>query len=529
MRIPIALLLFFFLFASPLFGQAAFGQTKILVDVSRADTTIAPEIYGHFAEHLGRCVYGGLWVGPDSSIPNVRGYRKDVLEALQKLNVPVMRWPGGCFADDYHWRDGIGPRDSRPRTTNIYWGGVDDNSFGTHEFLNLCELLDCEAYIAGNVGSGTVEEMREWVEYMTSDSDSTLAELRRQNGRDKPWRVKFFGVGNENWGCGGNMTAEYYSNLYRRYQTYVRNFSGNKITKIANGPSGRDVPFMDTLVRSTHKHADAFSMHYYVLPTKDWDKKGNAIGFAESAWFSVVQQSYKVEDLITDYIAILDAVDPEGRLDLYVDEWGTWYDKANKDDTALYQQNTIRDAVSASLFLNIFHRHSDRITMGNIAQVANVLQAMVLTKEDRMLLTPTYHVFEMYKAHQGAKHIPLTVNSPSYQCDTTAPKEVAKPGTVGANQVAAISATASLAKDGSINISLVNTNPNDSHPVELSISGIAGRKVSGRTLAGEAMDAHNTFDQPDNVVPRATELKTNGDTIELTLPPGSVTTIEIRK
>ena len=524
MLIPVARFVLFVtltLAASPLFAQ-----TRIVVDPSQTDAVIAPEIYGHFAEHLGRCVYGGLWVGANSEIPNVRGYRKDVLEALQKLDVPVMRWPGGCFADDYHWRDGIGPKGKRPRTTNIYWGGIDDNSFGTHEFLNLCELLDCEAYIAGNVGSGTVEEMREWVEYMTSDSQSTLAQMRRENGRDKPWRVKFFGVGNENWGCGGNMTAEYYSNLYRRYQTYVRNFSGNRITKIANGPSGRDVPFMKTLVTATHKHADAFSMHYYVLPTSDWSKKGASIGFAEAEWFSVVKQSYEVEDLIKDYIAILDSVDPEKRLGLYVDEWGTWYDKADPGDTALYQQNTIRDAVSAALFLNVFHRHADRITMGNIAQVVNVLQAMILTKEDRMLVTPTYHVFEMYKVHQGGKHIPLKFTSPSYACET------ADSGKGSSNGVNAISATASTAEDGAMYISLSNADPKVSHSIELSIpswANLTEATVTGRTLSGDSMDAHNTFDKPDTVQPKPAKFETSETAISVELPPGSVTTIQIRK
>ena len=514
------------------------AQTHIVVDPSRADPVIAPEIYGHFAEHLGGCIYGGLWVGPESDIPNVRGYRKDVLEALQNLNVPVLRWPGGCFADDYHWRDGIGPRNKRPRTLNIYWGGEETNAFGTHEFLDLCELLGCEAYVAGNVGSGTVEEMRQWVEYMTSDSNSTLAQLRRKNGREKPWRVKYFGVGNENWGCGGNMTATHYSDLYRRYATYVRNFSGNRITKVANGPSGRDVSFMDTLVRNTYKHADAFSMHYYVLPGTDWSAKGAALDFQESEWFSVIQQTYQVEDLIKDYIAILDEVDPDKRLDLYVDEWGTWYDRATDAPSALYQQNTIRDAVSAALFFHLFHEHADRITMGNIAQVVNVLQAMILTRDDKMLLTPTYHVFEMYKIHQGAKHIPLTVQSPAYTCVTAkAPpanpsesyKADASPSIAWQNHVDAISISASLATDGTVNVSLVNASPAESHPIEVTFKGRNFAKANGRLLSAKQLDAHNTFDKPANVQPIAMEdLKIVGNTLQITLPPASVSVVAAR-
>lgn len=513
-------------------ASSGYAQTRILVDASKADVVIEPEIYGHFAEHLGGCIYGGLWVGPDSDIPNLRGYRKDVLEALKGLNVPVLRWPGGCFADDYHWRDGIGPREERPTTLNIYWGGSETNAFGTHEFLDLCELLDCEAYVAGNVGSGTVEEMREWVEYMTSDSDSTLAQLRRKNGREKPWRVKYFGVGNENWGCGGNMTAEYYTNLYRRYATYVRNFSGNKIIKVANGPSGRDVPFMDTLVRGAHEHADAFSMHYYVLPNTDWQRKGPSLGFPESEWFSVIQQTYQAEDLIQDYIAILDEVDPEKRLDLYVDEWGTWYDRTADAPSALYQQNTIRDAVSSALFFHIFHDHADRVTQGNIAQIVNVLQAMILTREDQMLLTPTYHVFEMYKIHQGARRIPLQVDSPAYTCESAKPppatpsesyKADASTEKAWTNKVEAISVSASLAKDGSINVSLVNTSPTESYEIEIEFSGKGLKDVRGRVLHAKQMDAHNTFDHPDSVHPRPIQdLKSTSNKIQLILPAASV-------
>ncbi|TWU63044.1 Intracellular exo-alpha-L-arabinofuranosidase 2 [Crateriforma conspicua] len=529
MRIGVALLLLWG------FTHPSHAQTKIVVDATKADSVIAPEIYGQFAEHLGGCVYGGLWVGPDSQIPNERGYRKDVLDALKRLNVPVLRWPGGCFADDYHWRDGIGPRDARPRTLNIYWGGDETNAFGTHEFLDLCEILGCEAYVAGNVGSGTVEEMREWVEYMTSDSNSTLAQMRRMNGREKPWRVKYFGVGNENWGCGGNMTAEYYSDLYRRYATYVRNFSGNRITKVANGPSGRDVPFMDTLVRNAHRQADAFSMHYYVLPGADWNAKGDALNFPESEWFSVMQQTYQVEDLIKDYIAILDEVDPNRRLDLYVDEWGTWYDQAPDAPSALYQQNTIRDAVSAALFFHIFHEHADRITMGNIAQVVNVLQAMILTRDDRMLLTPTYHVFEMYKIHQGAKHIPLDVNSPAYTCTTaneppTNPsasfKTDANSDKSWSNQVDAISASASLTAEGMINVSLVNASPTESYLVELAFEGLDLTKANGRVLSAERIDAHNTFDDPEAVQPQVIRnLMTVANTIQITIPPASVSAV----
>lgn len=491
------------------------ARVSASLDASQAETIIAPEIYGQFAEHLGGCIYGGLWVGEQSEIPHVNGYRKDVLEALKKLQVPVLRWPGGCFADDYHWRDGVGAREDRPTTLNIYWGGVeDDNSFGTHEFLGLCELLNCEAYVAGNVGSGTVEEMREWVEYMTSDSNSSLANLRRQHGRQQPWRVRYFGVGNENWGCGGNMSAQFYSDLYRRYATYVRDFSGNRVLKIASGPSGRDVPWMDTLIRNVFDQADAVSMHYYVLPTEDWDRKGPATGFSEADWFSVIRQSFAVEALIKDYEQILDEVDPERRVALYVDEWGTWYDKADDRASALYQQNTLRDAVSAAIFLNIFHDHADRIRMANIAQVVNVLQAMILTNEDSMVLTPTYHVFEMYRVHQGAKHIPIEYASPSYALE--------------GKQVPSLSLTASVS-NGELNVSVVNSNPQQDLELELEVAGFQAAAASGRVLTAGSMDALNDFQNAERVCPAAIQnVSLQGNSLRLTVPAKSVSVVTLR-
>jgi alpha-N-arabinofuranosidase len=357
--------------------------------------------------------------------------------------------------------------------------------------------------------------MREWVEYLTSDSGSTLAQLRRSNGREKPWRVRYFGVGNENWGCGGNMTAEYYADLYRRYATYVRNFSGNQIVKVANGPSGRDMPFMDTLIRRAHRHMQAVSMHYYVLPTADWSAKGPALGFPESEWFSVVRQSYEVEELIDDYVAILDEVDPEKKIALYVDEWGTWYDRAPDAKSALYQQNTVRDAVSAAIFLNTFHDYSDRIRMTNIAQVANVLQAMLLTDNAEMLLTPTYHVFEMYNVHQNAKAVPIEYLSPQY--------------TLGGQSVDALSLTASLSSDGSLNLSMVNSSPNRPGVITCILNGFEGRDATGRVLTGPSMDSHNTFVNKTEVSPRSLEgIQLEDNQLTVTLPPKSVSTIVVR-
>jgi alpha-L-arabinofuranosidase len=358
------------------------GVNQLVIHTDRGGVTIEPEIYGHFAEHLGRCIYDGIWVGEDSAVPNVRGYRKDVVDALKALRIPVLRWPGGCFADEYHWMDGIGPRDQRPRMVNTHWGMVtEDNSFGTHEFLDLCELLETEAYIAGNVGSGTVQEMQDWVEYMTFDGDSAMAELRRTNGRDEPWRVKYFGVGNENWGCGGNMTAEYYADLYKRYQTYVRSYSGNRILKVACGPSDWNTRWMDVVLERAARQMDAISLHYYTF-TGTWNDKGDAIEFDAGDWFTLMKKTLDTDDLLRRHIAIMDKHDPRKRIGLYFDEWGTWWNPAPGSIPGfLVQQNTLRDAVSAGIFLNTFNEHAERVKMANIAQTVNVLQAMIHTRE----------------------------------------------------------------------------------------------------------------------------------------------------
>jgi alpha-N-arabinofuranosidase len=361
-------------------GQSAEPfKAEMTLRADQPQGTINRNIYGQFAEHLGRLIYGGLWVGEDSPIPNTRGLRNDVVAALKRLNVPVLRWPGGCFADEYHWRDGIGPRSQRPRRPNASWGGVDTNAFGTHEFLDLCEMLGAEPYINGNLGTGTTQEMMEWIEYMTSDSDSALANLRRQNGRDKPWKVPFFAVGNESWGCGGEMRPEFYADEYRRYATFIKNYSGNHVQKLAVGPHDDYYNWTEVLMSQAARQMQGLSLHYYTLPTGDWGHKGSATEFGEKEWHATLVRALRIEEFIEKHSAIMDKYDPQKKVGLMVDEWGTWYDpEPGKDMGALYQQNSLRDAVVAALNLNIFNRHSDRVQMANIAQMVNVLQAMIL-------------------------------------------------------------------------------------------------------------------------------------------------------
>src|SRR2546423_7066939 len=439
-------------------------NAELVIRADQPKGTINRNIYGQFAEHLGRLIYGGLWVGEDSPIPNTRGLRNDVVAALQELHIPVLRWPGGCFSDEYHWRDGIGPRDKRPRRPNASWGGVDTNAFGTHEFMELCEMLGAEPYINGNLGSGTPQEMMEWVEYMTADSDSTLAHLRRQNGRDKPWKVPYFAVGNESWGCGGEMRPEYYADEYRRYATFIKDYSGNHIQKLAVGSHDDYYAWTEVLMAQAAKQMQGLSLHYYTLPTSNWQRKGSATQFEEKEWHATLVRTLRIEEFIEKHSAIMDKYDPQKRVGLMVDEWGTWYDpEPGKDMGALYQQNTLRDAVVAGLNLNIFTNHSDRVQMANIAQMVNVLQAMVLTDNDRMVLTPTYYIFKMYKVHQGATLIPIDLSAPEYR--------------MGQASIPSLNASASRDKGGKLHLSIVNLDPNRSAEITTRVTGSTVRST----------------------------------------------------
>lgn len=498
--------------ALPLAAQ----QNQMTLHADKAVDIIPKEIYGQFAEHLGSCIYGGIWVGPESSIPNTDGYRNDVLTALKDLHIPVLRWPGGCFADEYHWMDGIGPRENRPKMVNNNWGGtVEDNSFGTHEFLNLCEILGCEPYVSGNVGSGTVEELAKWVEYMTSDGDSPMANLRRKNGRDKAWKVKYLGVGNESWGCGGDMRAEYYSDVFRRYAVYCRNYDGNRLYKIATGASDYDYNWTEVLMKNAGTKMNGISLHYYTV--SGWSgSKGSATKFTDDDYYWTLGKCLEIEPVIRKHIAIMDKYDPKRRVSLMVDEWGTWWDVEPQTNPGhLFQQNTMRDAFVAALSLNVFHKYTSRVKMTNIAQVVNVLQSMILTKGPDMVLTPTYYVFQMYAPHQNATFIPFDL-----QCD----KMVVR----GDRVVPTISATASKAADGSLCISLANVCLDKAQKITVDLDGIAAKKVEGKVLKSKYITDHNTFDDPNRVEPAAFDgAKIVKGKLEVDLPAMSIVTLHL--
>lgn len=488
---------------------------KVVLRADQVRAVINPNIYGQFAEHLGHGIYGGLWVGENSRIPNTRGLRNDVVAALKKLHIPVIRWPGGCFADEYHWKDGIGPRAKRPSIINTNWGGVtENNAFGTHEFMDLCEQLGAEPYISGNLGSGTPHEMMEWVEYMTSDAKSPMANWRRKNGRDKPWKLKYFAVGNENWGCGGGMRPEFYADNYRRYSTFLKNYSGNQLFRVACGASEDDVHWTEVVMRNAGT-LDSISLHNYTLPSGSWEKKGSATDFDESAWHSTLSGAVRMDQLIRKHLAVMDAVETKKRTALMVDEWGVWTDpEAGTNPGFLFQQNTLRDALTAALHLHVFQDHADRVAMANIAQMVNVLQAMVLTDAEKMLLTPTYHVFEMLQVHQGGQSLAIEVQAEDY--------------VFAGKKLPSVSASASRDAQGKIHLSLVNTRPSQDEAITCDIRGFSPRKVSGRILTGPAITSHNTFAVPNAVQPKPFEgARVIDGKLQIQLPAKSVVMLEL--
>jgi alpha-N-arabinofuranosidase len=490
----------------------------VIINTDLTKGRINKNLFGHFAEHLGRCIYEGIWVGEDSPIPNTKGIRNDVLAALKSIKIPVLRWPGGCFADEYHWKDGVGPIENRKRMVNTHWGGVvETNHFGTHEFMLLCELLECDPYICGNVGSGTVQEMSEWVEYMTFDGESPMSNWRIENGREEPWKVKYFGVGNENWGCGGNMRPEYYADLYRRYQTYVRNYGTNKIYRIACGANSSDYNWTEVLMKNAGRYMDGLSLHYYTLPGDSWQEKGSAVDFHEDEWFITMKKAFRMEELISKHGSIMDQYDPEKRVGLIIDEWGTWYDvEPGTNPGFLYQQNTIRDAVVAGLNFNIFLKHCDRVQMANIAQTVNVLQAMILTEGEKMILTPTYHVFDMYKVHQDSELLSVDSSINNYEYN--------------GEMIPQASVSASKCDKGNVHISLCNMDHQNMAGFDIELRGLnlIGKNVNGTILTAGAMNAHNSFEQPEAVKPvDFNKFAAADNKLAVQLPPMSVVILTI--
>jgi len=506
-------------------GTGANQAIELAVDASKPGPKIDRNIFGQFAEHLGHGVYEGIWVGPESTIPNTRGIRSDVVAALKALEVPNVRWPGGCFADEYHWRKGIGRE--RAVTLNPNWGGVmEPNTFGTHEFMDFIDQIGSEAYLSVNVGSGTPQEASEWLEYLTTVQPTTLAKERAANGHPAPYKVAYLGIGNESWDCGGNMSPEHYLSELKIYSRFVRNFNPaqqerQKMLRIAVGPGGgepRWTEWTDTIMKAWQGHTwswdiEGLSMHSYTVPK--WPPSYTSVGFGETEYGQILKTTLDMETLVARHSAIMDKYDPEKKIALVVDEWGAWYAQLPGSTPGfLAQQNSLRDAVLAALNLNIFARHADRVRMANIAQMVNVLQAMILTDKEKMILTPTYHVFRMYVPFQDATLVPVTFDAGTYtHGDVTLPR---------------VDAIAAKDAAGTMWLALTNLDPTRRVDIAARISGLSARTASGETLTAAAVDAVNTFEARKSVAPKPISTKVAGDHVTVTLEPKSVTVISIK-
>lgn len=502
-------------------------MAKLVINEWKKEGRIEPEIYGHFSEHLGRCIYEGIYVGENSEIPNVNGMRTDVVDALKELKVPVLRWPGGCFADEYHWRDGIGPKEKRKKMINTHWGGVvEDNSFGTHEFMELCRQIGCKTYINGNLGSGTVQEMSEWVEYLTFKGVSPMADMRTENGHEEPWVVDYFGVGNENWGCGGNMTPEFYANESRRYQTYVRNYDEkHPIKKICCGANVDDYGWTEGVLKTAYHHCapqfhglmDYLSLHYYVHP-EGWEIKGSATDFNDQVWYKTMNKALYMNTLVERHGAIMDQYDPDKKIGMCVDEWGSWYTcEPGTNPGFLYQQNTVRDALIAGITLNIFNKHCDRVKMAALAQMVNVLQAVLLTEGSKMIKTPTYHVMHMYRHHQGADLLQSSLS------------EVEEIG-IGEWKVPKITESVSIDEKGAITLTMNNLSIEAAETVEVRFAEGGYKVTEAKIVTNKDMHAHNTFEAPEEVVEADfADYTVTESGLDVNMPANSVVEIRVEK
>lgn len=508
----------------PALAQAQ-APVKVEIQANAPGPKINRDIFGQFAEHLGTGIYGGIWVGADSPIPNVRGIRTDVVQALRGLKVPNVRWPGGCFADEYHWREGIGPASRRPARVNASWGGViEPNSFGTHEFMDFADQVGADVFLSVNVGSGTVQEGGDWLEYLTADKPTTLQKERAANGHPAPYKIKYLGLGNENWGCGGAMSATHYVEEMKRYAHYLRNLNpaqtgDNAMKRVAVGWDSGDSDYTEEVMKTWKGKVwswdiEGVSLHGYTIPNT-WEKKGPSVGFGEDEYAKGIKATLKMKEWIAKQTAIMDRYDPEKKLGLYVDEWGIWVDpNPGSNPGFLQQQNTMRDAVIASLNLNLFMRNADRIRGTNIAQMINVLQAMILTDGPKMLLTPTYHVYRMYVPFHDATAVPVTFDAGTYSH--------------GDLDIPRVDAVAARDTSGKLWLALVNVDPNRATSISAAMPGMKATTAEGEILTAAAVDAHNSFDRPNDVAPKPFRGRASGGQLQFDLPPKSIAVVEVR-
>jgi alpha-L-arabinofuranosidase len=487
--------------------SAAQSQQATVVLLDKAGETINKNIYGHFAEHLGRCVYDGFYRNGK--------IRMDIVEAMRKIHLPLLRWPGGCFADNYHWKDGIGSKAKRPRRVNIMWGmAAEDNSFGTTEFLELCSLIGCDPYIAGNVGTGSPEELESWEEYCNYDGSSEMSALRKASGHPEPYHVRYWGIGNESWGCGGRMTPETYAQKFKTFANYMREYPGSPISRIASGAENDDYNWTEYMMgHISTRWMQGIGVHYYTSVDEPW-AASNATDFGEKQYFGALRNALKMEEIVSRHSAIMDKYDPQKKIALIVDEWGIVLGKEAAPDF-FYQQNSLRDALMAASTLNIFNNHCERVRMANLAQTVNVLQSLVLTSGDSMVLTPTYYVFDLYKVHQDAKMLPIKIVSPNYVFNM--------------ESIPAVNASASIDSNKMIHITLVNLDPNNELPVTINIGTLAFSKIDGQILTSEKFNDINTFVNPNKIVPKQfAGVKKNGENLVVEMPAKSIVLLELK-
>ncbi|WCT77773.1 alpha-N-arabinofuranosidase [Novosphingobium humi] len=512
--------------AAVVFATPATAQETIngAIRADQPGPVISRHIQGQFAEHLGRDIYDGIWVGPNSPIPNTRGIRRDVVDALRAIKVPVVRWPGGCFADIYNWRDGIGPSARRPVRKNDWWGGLETNAFGTHEFFDFAEQLNTDTYVAINMATATPAVMREWMDYLTSKGEDTLAQERRANGHAAPFKVDFVGIGNEAWGCGGAQTPEYFANEYRKFATFFHKngstfhmHNDNSALRVASGPNNDDTRWMEVVLNNAGAQMDAISLHYYTVWHGDWAQRDTAMatGFPASHWNEILYQASRMDAILRGHEAVMDKVDPKKRIGLFVDEWGTWYrTEPGTEPGHLYQQNTLRDALVAAITFNIFHAHADRVRMANIAQAVNVLQAMLLTDGNKLAKTPTYYTFAMYTPFQDATFIPVNAPAPMLKAES--------------GSFPAFTVSAAKARDGKTYVAIANADKDKGYRLALDLGGRKGTRVSGQVLTAAKLDAHNTPGQKEEIAPAPFNSgRISGGKLLLDIPAKSVVVAKI--
>jgi alpha-N-arabinofuranosidase len=538
----------------PLAAQATQVDAHIEIMPSETIGTISPEIYSHFIEHLGGVIYDGVWVGEGSKIPNTRGIRNSFIDMMRAVKAPVLRWPGGCFADSYDWHDGIGPRSKR-RARAAFWGQQDSNEYGLHEFMQTCRLIGCKPYLAANLRTQPARDFYEEIEYCNAPSGKLpshsaapaavngLAALRAANGDTEPFHVDLWGVGNETWGCGGNLTPEEYAAEFRRFTAWTPSYSNEPLRFVAVGPNGDDVQWTQRLFKALYANPErrklwGLSVHYYTSGGAEKFATGDALQFTDGEFYDLLTRGSLMEKIVNDHWGAMGNDPRQPSVKLVVDEWGAWYGKGTEltPDYHLSQQSTVRDALLTGITFDIFQRHADKVAVAAVAQSVNCLHSLMLTQGDKVALTPTFNVFKMYLPHQGATAVRAEFTASSID-NPLGNKPVQVGGNSYIGELAPVKTLAGLSGSASIpagqprQLTLTVVNPHIDRPMttEILVRGASIASAKGTVLASRDIHDHNDFSQPDAVKAVAASFgpPTNGCLIH-TFAPASVTAIQIQ-